>query len=218
MLFTLCKVEISQIPIFSISKQKGWFSWPCKLPCKNPYFIGKIRVRVCETEWTLTTDKPVKLLRIKCASPENWIGDGQTSSAHSEPPAARTPVRKGWRYQWRRCPMKLSICRADSLPVPERMLGTCGISEISRQDSELLQRDSCSRPLDPKIADNCSGWARTDLIIIGYWSMMLMMRMSPNFLSKDEILRLSNWLGISGWKPPLRLHMCPYKRSIPYTG
>ena len=52
--------------------------------------------------------------------------------------------------------MMLLICRTDSLPVPERMPGTCGISEISRQDSDLLQRDSCSRPLDPEIADNYS--------------------------------------------------------------
>ena len=49
----------------------------------------------------------------------------------------------------------LPICRTDSLPVPERMLGTCGISEIFRQDSDLLQRDSCSRPWDPETADNC---------------------------------------------------------------
>ena len=42
--------------------------------------------------------------------------------------------------------MKLSICRTDSLPVPERMPGTCMISETSRQDSDLLLRDSCSRP------------------------------------------------------------------------
>ena len=53
--------------------------------------------------------------------------------------------------------MKLLICRTDSLPVPERMPGICGISEISRQDSDLLQRDSCSHPLDPEIADNYSG-------------------------------------------------------------
>ena len=53
--------------------------------------------------------------------------------------------------------MGLLICRIDSLPVPERMLGTCGVSEVSRQASELFQRDSCSRPLDPEIADNCFG-------------------------------------------------------------
>ena len=53
--------------------------------------------------------------------------------------------------------MMLPICRTDSLPVPERMHGTCGIFEISRKDSDLLQRDSCSHPLDPEIADNYSG-------------------------------------------------------------
>ena len=53
--------------------------------------------------------------------------------------------------------MKLMICRTDSLPMPERMPGTCGVSEVSRQDSDLLQRGSCSRPLDPEIAGNCSG-------------------------------------------------------------
>ena len=53
--------------------------------------------------------------------------------------------------------MKLPICRADSLPVAERMPGTCVVSEVSRQASELFQRGSCSRPLDPEIADNCSG-------------------------------------------------------------
>ena len=37
--------------------------------------------------------------------------------------------------------MKLPICRTDSLPVPERMPGTCGISEVFRQDSYLLQRE-----------------------------------------------------------------------------
>ena len=53
--------------------------------------------------------------------------------------------------------MKLLICRTDSLPVPERMPSTCGVSEVSRQASELFQRDSCSRPLDPEIVDNYSG-------------------------------------------------------------
>ena len=53
--------------------------------------------------------------------------------------------------------MMLPICRTDSHPVPEGMPGTCGVSEVSRQDSDLLQRDSCSCPLDPKIVDNCSG-------------------------------------------------------------
>ena len=53
--------------------------------------------------------------------------------------------------------MKLSICKTDSLPVPERFHGTCRVSEVSRQASELFQRDSCSRPPDPEIADNCSG-------------------------------------------------------------
>ena len=53
--------------------------------------------------------------------------------------------------------MKLPICRTDSLPVLKGMPGTCGVSEVSRQASELFQRDSCSRPLDPEMADNCSG-------------------------------------------------------------
>ena len=53
--------------------------------------------------------------------------------------------------------MKLPICKTDSLPVPERIPGTCGISEISRKDSDLLQRDSYSRPLELEIANNCSG-------------------------------------------------------------
>ena len=53
--------------------------------------------------------------------------------------------------------MKLLICRTDSLPVPERMPGTCGVSEVSRQASQMFQRGSCSRPLDPEIADNCFG-------------------------------------------------------------
>ena len=47
--------------------------------------------------------------------------------------------------------MKMPFCRTDSLPMPERMPGTCGISEVSRQASELFQRHSCSRPLDPEI-------------------------------------------------------------------
>ena len=34
--------------------------------------------------------------------------------------------------------MKLLICGTDSLPVPEIMLGTCGVSEVSRQASELF--------------------------------------------------------------------------------
>ena len=51
--------------------------------------------------------------------------------------------------------MKLLICRADSLSMPERMPSACGISETSRKDSDLLQRDSCSCPWDPKTADNC---------------------------------------------------------------
>ena len=53
--------------------------------------------------------------------------------------------------------MELLICRTDSLHVLERMPGTCGVFEVSRQASELFQRGSCSRPLDPEIADNCSG-------------------------------------------------------------
>ena len=52
--------------------------------------------------------------------------------------------------------MKLSICRTDSLPEPERMPGTCGVSKVSRKASELFQRDSCSRPPDLEIDDNCS--------------------------------------------------------------
>ena len=53
--------------------------------------------------------------------------------------------------------MKLPICKTDSLPVPERMHGTCVVSEVSRQASKFFQRGSYSRPLDLKIADNCSG-------------------------------------------------------------
>ena len=83
--------------------------------------------------------------------------------------------------------MMLPICRTDSLPMPERIPGACRISEISRQDSDLLQRGSCSRPLDPGIADNCSGRARPDLIITGCRSRMLMMRMVLEFQSKIEI-------------------------------
>ena len=52
--------------------------------------------------------------------------------------------------------MKLIICRIDSLPVWERMPDTCGSSEVSRKASELIWRFSCSRPPDPKIADNCA--------------------------------------------------------------
>ena len=48
--------------------------------------------------------------------------------------------------------MGLLICRTDSLPVPKRMPGTCGVLEVSRQASELFQRDSCSRLLDLEIA------------------------------------------------------------------
>ena len=47
--------------------------------------------------------------------------------------------------------MMLPICRTDSLPVPERMPGTCRVSEVSRQASELIWRFSCSRPLIPKL-------------------------------------------------------------------
>ena len=142
---------ISQIPIFSISKQKGWYNWACKLPCKNPYFIGKIRVRVCEIEWTLTTDKPTELLRRKYASTGYWIGNRWISFAPGEPQQQDTPVRNGWRPQGRRCPMELRICRADSLLVPERMPSACGSSETSRQGSELLQRGSYSCPGTPKL-------------------------------------------------------------------
>ena len=53
--------------------------------------------------------------------------------------------------------MKLTICRTNSLPVPKRMPGTCGVSEISRQASELFQRCSCSRPPDLEMADNYLG-------------------------------------------------------------
>ena len=53
--------------------------------------------------------------------------------------------------------MALPICRADSLSVPERMTGACRISETSRLDSDLVQRGSYSRPLDPEIAGNCFG-------------------------------------------------------------
>ena len=52
--------------------------------------------------------------------------------------------------------MKLLICRTDSLPVPERIPDTRVISESSRQDSNLLLRDSYSRPWNPETADNCS--------------------------------------------------------------
>ena len=118
-------------------------------------------------------------------------------------------INKGWHFQWRRCPLKLRICRSGSLPVPERMPDTCGSSEVSRQASELIWRFSCSRPPDPEIVDNCSAWARSDLIITGYWSKMPMMRIVPGFRSKTEIWRPSDWLGLSGWKPLLRLHMYP---------
>ena len=53
--------------------------------------------------------------------------------------------------------MKLLICRTDSLPVLERMRGTCEVSEVSRQASDFFQRDSCSCPPDPEMDDNCSG-------------------------------------------------------------
>ena len=53
--------------------------------------------------------------------------------------------------------MELLICKTDSLLVPKRIPGTCRVSEVSRQASELFQRDSCSRPPDPEITDNCSG-------------------------------------------------------------
>ena len=53
--------------------------------------------------------------------------------------------------------MKLPICRTDRLSVPERIPSTCGVSKVSRQDSELFQRGSCSHPLDPKIAGNYFG-------------------------------------------------------------
>ena len=75
--------------------------------------------------------------------------------------------------------MELRIYGADSLSMTERMPDTRVISESSRKDSDLLLRDSCSRPWNPETADNCSGWARRDLIITGYRSMMLMMRMVP---------------------------------------
>ena len=77
--------------------------------------------------------------------------------------------------------MELLICRVDSLSVSERMLGTCESSEISRQASEFLQRCSCSRPPDPKMADNCSRWAIPDLKITEYLIMIPMMRMMPRF-------------------------------------
>ena len=52
--------------------------------------------------------------------------------------------------------MELLICRTDSLPMLERMASTCGVLEVFRKASELFQRDSCSCPPDPEIADNCS--------------------------------------------------------------
>ena len=52
--------------------------------------------------------------------------------------------------------MELPICKTDSLPMPERMPGTCRVSEVSRQDSDLLQRGSCSRPPDNEITDTYS--------------------------------------------------------------
>ena len=53
--------------------------------------------------------------------------------------------------------MELRICGAGRLSVPERMPDTRVISESSRQDSDLLLRDSCSRPWNPETADHCSG-------------------------------------------------------------
>ena len=47
--------------------------------------------------------------------------------------------------------MKLLICRTDSLPMPERMPSTCGISETSRQDSDLLQETAAHAPGIPKL-------------------------------------------------------------------
>ena len=67
---------ISRIPIFYNSKQICWYNRACKLPCKNPYIIAKIRVRVCEIEWTITTDKLAGLLLREYASIKSWIGEG----------------------------------------------------------------------------------------------------------------------------------------------
>ena len=53
--------------------------------------------------------------------------------------------------------MELWIYEADSLSVPERIPDTRVIYESSRQDSDLLLRDSCSCPWNPETADNYSG-------------------------------------------------------------
>ena len=110
------------MPIFSISKQKGWYNWACKLPCKNPYFIGKIRVRVCEIEWTLTTDKPAGLLRRKYASTESWIGDELISSAWVNPQQQDAQSEKddalregGVRWSCRFAGLIAFLCRRECL-------------------------------------------------------------------------------------------------------
>ena len=149
---------------------------------------------------------------------KSWIGDELISSTFGETPAARTPDQLRVTFQWRSCLMKLSICRADdSLLMIERMPGTYGSYEISRKASELFQRCSCSRPPELEMADNCSRWARSDLIITGYWSKIPMMRMVPWLWSKTEIWRPSEWLGLFGWKPLMAAHV-PLQQSLSYTG
>ena len=82
---------ISQIPIFSNSMQIYWNSRACKLPCKIPYFIAKIRVRVCRIEWTLTIDNLDGMLLREYACIKSWIRDDLVSFASDDTPAARTP-------------------------------------------------------------------------------------------------------------------------------
>ena len=100
------------------------------------------------------------------------------------------------------------ICRADSLAVPERLAGIYCSSEPSKYDSVLVLWGSCSRPWWSGNADNSFGWAQMELIVTGYRSMKLLVRMMPEFRKETEIWRPNSWLGLSGGKPPLTAAPC----------
>ena len=164
--------EISRILIFSISKQLCGYNWAYKPPGENPYFIGKIRVRVCKIECTLTTDNWLichrwSLQVLRTGSEKNWSLLSPVNAL-----AARRPQqRKRWRPQGRRCPMDPPIYGADSLAVTKRLPGIYCNSEPSKYENVLVLWGSCSRPWWSRNADNSFGWAQMELIVTGYRSM-----------------------------------------------
>ena len=108
------------------------------------------------------------------------------SSRVTAPQHRKNPPDWRWRFCRRRGLFGLKLSELVRLQMPERMPDACGGSETSRQGSELLQRGSYSCPWNPETANNCFGWALMDLMITGYRSMKLMMRMMPEFRKETE--------------------------------